>query len=246
MAPGQPRELGSPRHPAVGREDLAEHARGLHPGEPRQVERGLGVPRPAQDAASRRAERENVPGPRQLLGTRARRRQRADRRGPVVRRGTGRRALEEVDGHREGRGEARRVQRGHEREAQLFETLRRHRDAEEAARVARHEVHVGGRAALRRHDEVPFVLAVLVVHDDHHPPGPDRAQRGLDRMDAVRAVQGSPLGLGHPALLGFVLIAPAPRPRAGAPGSGRSGRLPGSPAFPSRNRRRSCAPACTG
>ena len=101
----------------------------------------------------------------------------------------------------------------HQSEAERFEALRLHRDAEQAAGFARHEVHVLGRAALGRHDEVALVLWILVVHDDDHLPRADGAEgllHGLDPFGAVRrrlpsgrarALRG-PLGHGPADLIG--------------------------------------------
>ncbi len=60
----------------------------------------------------------------------------------------------------------------HQRQAQLLAALARQREADQAAAVARHEVDVLGAHLGGGHDEVAFVLAVLVVHDHDHPALP--------------------------------------------------------------------------
>jgi hypothetical protein len=45
------------------------------------------------------------------------------------------------------------------------------READEAARVLGHEVDRLGRDEVRRDDEIAFVLAILLVDEDHHAPG---------------------------------------------------------------------------
>jgi len=57
---------------------------------------------------------------------------------------------------------------GHQRQAQLLATLAGQRQADQAAAVARHEVDVLGAGKRGCHDQVAFVLAVLVIHDDDH------------------------------------------------------------------------------
>src|ERR1700682_5919198 len=56
----------------------------------------------------------------------------------------------------------------HERQAQLAAALARQGEADEAAPIARHEVHVLRTNAIRCHDEVAFIFAILVVHDHGH------------------------------------------------------------------------------
>ena len=70
----------------------------------------------------------------------------------------------------------------HERQPQLAAAFGGQRQADEAAPEARHEVDVLRAHFLRGHDEVAFVLAILVVHDHHHAPGGDV---GEDFFDAV-------------------------------------------------------------
>ena len=53
-------QLGTPRHRAVGVEDLADDPGRDQPGEPGEVHAGLGLPHPLQHAAGPRAQREDV------------------------------------------------------------------------------------------------------------------------------------------------------------------------------------------
>ena len=53
-------EIGQPRHRAVIVHDLADHARRVEPGQARDVDRGLGVPRAHQRAALARQQREDM------------------------------------------------------------------------------------------------------------------------------------------------------------------------------------------
>ena len=56
----------------------------------------------------------------------------------------------------------------HELESELLDAVRRHRQADQAAAVPRHEIDDHGLAFLRGNDEIAFVLAVLVVDEDEH------------------------------------------------------------------------------
>ena len=50
---------------------------------------------------------------------------------------------------------------------------------------ARHEIDVLGAHFLRGHDEVAFVLAILVVHDHHHAPGGDVGEDFFDGVERL-------------------------------------------------------------
>ena len=65
-----------------------------------------------------------------------------------------------------------------------------HREADQAARVGRHEVDVLGRDELGGEHEIALVLAILVVDEDHHLAGADLLQRTRDAFD--RAHTGLP------------------------------------------------------
>ena len=60
------------------------------------------------------------------------------------------------------------VVRAHQRQAELLDALAGQRQADQAARVAGHEVDRVGRGELRRDDQVALVLPVLVVDQDEH------------------------------------------------------------------------------
>ena len=49
----------------------------------------------------------------------------------------------------------------------IDDAVRRHRHADQSARILGHEVDRIGRHELRRHRQVAFVLALLVIDDDH-------------------------------------------------------------------------------
>ena len=77
----------------------------------------------------------------------------------------------------------RRVLADHLRDVQLVEALADDRHADEAAGLFAHEVDRLGGHHLGRHHEVAFVLAVLVVQDDHHLAGANVGDRILDAVE---------------------------------------------------------------
>ena len=76
--------------------------------------------------------------------------------------------------------EPRAVLRHHQRNLELVEPLRRHRQANQPAAVARHEVDRLGRDLLGGDRQIAFVLAILVVDDDDHLAGANRLDGVLD------------------------------------------------------------------
>ncbi|MCY1279753.1 hypothetical protein D9M69_553830 [compost metagenome] len=72
------------------------------------------------------------------------------------------------DGHGELGAEAGAVARRHQRQLQQLAALAGHRHADQATGEAGHEVDVLGLHALGGHDQVAFVLAILVIHEDDH------------------------------------------------------------------------------
>ena len=108
----------------------------------------------------------------------------------IVRGDAGGHAFGRLDGQREvGAMFAMRLA-DHERQAQLAAALGGQRQADEAAAEARHEVDVFGAHLLRRHDEVAFVLAILVVHDHHHAAGGDVGEDFLDAVQRFHVCSG--------------------------------------------------------
>jgi len=182
--PGGEREQAFAVGPVAGIiEDLADHPGRRPAGEPREVDRRLGVARAAEHAA--------------LLGHEGKEVSRADEVGRRARRvedgGDGRRPLRGgdaglrrpvVDGHGEGGAERGGVGRHHHREVEPPGHVGQDRHADLAAALANHEVHHLGGGGVGRADEVAFVLAILVVGHDHHLPAGDRGDGGFDGREA--------------------------------------------------------------
>ena len=77
-------------------------------------------------------------------------------------------AFARLDRDGEGGLVARAVVAAHQRQAELLDAVAGQRQADQAARVAGHEVDRVGRGELRGDDQVAFVLAVLVIDQDEH------------------------------------------------------------------------------
>ena len=189
-------QLGRAHHRAVVAHDLAAQAHLLEAGQPEQVDGGLGVAVALEHAVFLGEQREHVAGTAEV-----------ERRGVVVdghaRRVAAlfgrdaRRRVHVVDGHGEGGLVVVGVVRHHLRQLQLAHVLLAHGHADEALRVACHEVDVLGRGVLRGADEVALVLAVGVVDDEDHLARLERLYRlgdgvvvGHDRSFSLKAVFG--------------------------------------------------------
>ena len=79
-----------------------------------------------------------------------------------------------------------RVLRDHQRDLELVEPLRRHRQTDQSASVPRHEVDCLRRDFLRRDRQIALVLPILVVDHDDHPAGADRRDGVLDPSERAR------------------------------------------------------------
>ena len=144
---------------------------GAQPGQPGQVDGGLGVAGALEHAAGAGAQREDVAGPAQVARPGARGAQHPDGVRAVGGADAGAHALARVHGHGEGGALAVLVHRGHRRQLEPVGPLVAHRDAHDAAGVADGEGEqlLGG--VLGREDQVALVLPVLVVHDEDRTAG---------------------------------------------------------------------------
>src|SRR5581483_297345 len=163
--------------------DLAQDAGGVQPREPCEVDGGLGVAGALEHAAFARLEGEDVAGAGEVLGTGGGVDECLDRGGTIERGDTGARAVAVVDRHEEGGALALRVLPPHRVQLELTGALRGDRRADVARRVVEEERDLLGRDELRRHDEIAFVLAVLVVDDHDDLTATDGGHRVFDRCE---------------------------------------------------------------
>src|ERR1035438_5411837 len=98
----------------------------------------------------------------------------------VVRRNSGSDSVARVDGFAKRGAILRCVFAGHGTDAQVIEALFGHRQTDQAASVASHEVDRFRSNFFGGQSEVAFVFAIFVVDDDNHYPGADLFDRRRD------------------------------------------------------------------
>src|SRR6185312_11700922 len=178
-------------------QNLADHAGWIESGEPREIHRGLGVPHALQHSPLARPERLHVSAETQVRG----------HRGGIHRDVNRRRAVLRTDACRDAetrrrihtlrvRGAVRiDVVLAHGDESELIAARTGEREAEQPARALGHEVDDLRRDALRRANEISFVLAILVVGHNHHAARGNFADRLFHRSERhcyrSRASQGA-------------------------------------------------------
>ena len=141
-------------------------------GQPRQIHRGFGLARPHQHAAFSRPQRKDVAGANQIARSAGRIDGHADGVRAVGRGDAGGDALGRFNGFAKCSAESRIVARGHGRQLERVADFGAERKADQAAGVPGHEIDDLGRDHLGRDGDVAFVLAIFIVDDDEHPPGP--------------------------------------------------------------------------
>ena len=179
-------QLRQPRHRAVVVQNFAKHAGRLQAGEPRKIDRRLGVTGATQHAALLGAQREDVPGLDEIFRLRVRIGDRRDRLRAIVRADAGRDAIRRVDRDGEIGPIHLAVLRHHALQAELLRAFVRNRHADQAAAMHGHEVDRFRRGFLRRHHEIALVLAIFVVGHDHDLACRDVAHDIVDRVEFKR------------------------------------------------------------
>ena len=181
-------------HGAVVVHDLADHRRRGQPRLACNVDRCLSVAGAHQCAALARHQREDVARRDDVVAAALGIDRDGDGSCAVVRGNPGGDPLACLDREGERRLMPRAVMRAHQWQPELLHALAGKRKADQAARMARHEVDRVGGGELRRHDEIAFVLPVLVVDQDEHPAiarlldqllGARQVMRQLDGLDVM-------------------------------------------------------------
>ena len=170
MLAGEGDQVVEPGHRPVLVHDLADHARGVEPGEARNVDRRLGVPGAHQRAAIARHQREDVSGRDEIIRALGRIDRDRDGARAVSRRNTGGHAFLRLDRDREGGLHRFLVVAAHGREAEVIDAVLGEREADQPAPMSGHEVDRLRGGHLRGDDKVALVLAVLIIDEDVHPP----------------------------------------------------------------------------
>jgi hypothetical protein len=148
---------------------------------------------PLQDAAGAGPERKDVARLDQVVRTLARVDRDLDRSRAVVCGDTGGDTLARLNRDRESSAERSLVVVGHLAEVELVAALFRQAEADQPARVRRHEIDRLGGGELRRDGQIALIFAVGRIDDHHELALADILQRRLD------GGEGSLSGdLGHP------------------------------------------------
>ena len=174
---GERLELREASHRPVVVQDLADHRGWFKTGEPRYVDRSFGMAGTPQYTPFLRDEREDVPWSSKVLRESPFVDYHLNGMRTIVGRDSGRDPRSSIDGDREVGLVQGRVLRDHRSEGELLCPRRLDRHADQATAVTGHEVDRLRGDVLRRHDEIPFVLPVFVIDQDHHLTGTDPLDR---------------------------------------------------------------------
>ena len=158
-------------------------AAGSAPARRARSQPALGVAGAREHAALLRHQREHVPGRDDVGRFGAGLDRDADGSRAVGGGDAGGDALGGFDRNRERGAEPAMHVAAHQRQRKLLAALLRQRQADKAAAEARHEVDVRGSSMRGGHQQVAFVLAVFVVHQDDHASPVDFVDDLGDRTD---------------------------------------------------------------
>ncbi len=134
-------------------------------------------------------------GPHEIRASRIAIRQIADRRGAVVGRNAGRRAVAVIDRNGKGGAVDRVIVGDHRRQMEPPGDLAGQRRTDDAAGMADDERHLLRRGVDRGEDQIALVLAIVVVGDDDDLAGGER----IDRLADTGLGHVDPLGSSRPA-----------------------------------------------
>ena len=141
---------------------------GIEPGQPRDVDRRLGMAGADQDAAVARDQRKDMARRDDMLGPLGGVDRHRDGARAVGGADAGRDAFLRLDRGGEGGLVAGAVGPAHRLQPELVDPLLGQRQADQAAAMLGHEIDRVGRRHLGGDDEVALILAVLVVDEDEH------------------------------------------------------------------------------
>jgi hypothetical protein len=176
VGPGQVQQFVAGRHVlAVATADFAQHSCRHEPGEPHQVDGGLGMPLALEESAFARDQGKDVSRAAEVLGTRGFIDDLADREGALLRADSGL-AQRVVEGDCKA-GRIRTSASDHRFEAEATGNLGHDGHAELPTPLRNHEMHLLTGDLFRSHQEVGLVFAVLGIGNDDHPPLRQGGQR---------------------------------------------------------------------
>ncbi|MNM47980.1 hypothetical protein D3C81_589570 [compost metagenome] len=174
---GEHFQLRAARHAAVGIEDFHQHASRFQTGQHGQVHARFGVTGTGQHAARLSDQREDVARLVQVRRLGVGLHRGTDGVGTVMRGDAGGDAFGGLDADREVGLELRGIGLHHRRQTEVGGAGAGQRQAHQATAVGDHEIDVRRLDQLGGHDQITFVLTVLVIDDDDHATGADFFQQ---------------------------------------------------------------------
>ena len=183
-------QLRATRHAAIVVHDLADHRRLAKAGHTGQVTGGFGVAGTRQHATGLRHQREDMAGADDIFGHGIGSCSSLHSTCAVSSGDTGADANGSLDGYGELGTKTRAVALYHQRQLQALAALQAHRHADQATAVTRHEVDVLSLTGLTGHDQIAFILAVFVIHQDDHLAGANIFDQFFDAVEFHPALRG--------------------------------------------------------
>ena len=157
---------------------------GRQPASVRQVHRRLGVAGALEHAAGPGAQRKNMAGLHEIFRRRCRFGHDLDGARPVGGADAGGDAARGVHAHLKIRAEAFAVLLHHAVDAELVQPFGGGRHANQPAPESGHEIDGGGRDELPGHDQIAFIFAVGIIHDDDHFAFADVGDDGFNAVES--------------------------------------------------------------
>ena len=169
-------EFRRPHHGAVFSHHLTAKAHFFQSGQSHQVHRRFGMSVPNQNTAVTCHQWEHVSRSSQIVRLSLRIRQHPAGI-PSLLRGDSGGGIYVVDGYGKSSAMVVGIFRYHLRQVQPVGEIHRHRRADQAFGMGRHEVHVLRGGVLRRTDQVSFILPIRIVGAENQFSGSQRLQR---------------------------------------------------------------------
>ena len=166
-------------------EYFTEHAGWLHAGQAGQIDRGLCMASPPEDASLLGNKREQVTRPDKILWTTVGVEQRRNGRGPLAS-GNARPRRNMIDRHSEGGPQRGGVGFNHQRQIEPLSHIGQQGHADLPATVGDHEVHRFGCRMLSRTNKVSFIFSILGIHNDHNFSLLESHDGGINRTELLR------------------------------------------------------------
>ena len=179
-------QFGQTGHRSIGVLDLTDHPSWAEAGQFREIDGGFGVAGPLQHAPLSSPQRKDVARPPQFGRSRGWIESHLDGSGAIFSGDPGGHTVLNpgVDADGEGRLVGIGVAIHHEWQIQFVQTLALHGQADQTSGLRGHEIDRFGGGELGGADEIPFVLALLVINHHDARSVPDRGEGVRDGIEA--------------------------------------------------------------